>query len=271
MEKNEARNRRVKWTKTSSAILGGFLLVLFLIGYVWWPLLEEYLSYFNPAFPIWRQIDWLLIGNFLVMSVLITLNADICEDLPYLLIALAGGYIIEAWGTQSGLWTYYTLEKPPLWIIPAWPIAALAVKRSYTLIQGTLKRIPGTLLDRAYWLIFGVFFLLLIDFVLPAFRHPLTILALLMCVLVIFLGKDHRAKLSIFSLGSILGYFLERWGTTRLCWTYYTGGTPPFFTVLAHGMASIAIFQVHEWTRLGYKYLLSRIFGRDYIPGSKET
>jgi len=245
VNKAEHEQRNFRWTKTSSAILGGFLLVLFLIGYVWWPLLDEYLGYFNPEFPIWLQIDWLLIGNFLVMSVLITLNADIKADLPYLLIALAGGYIIEAWGTRSGLWTYYTLETPPLWIIPAWPIAALSVKRAYDLLKGVLARIPDRWFCWAYWPAFGVFFILLIRFVLPTLRHPLTLLALAVCTLVILFGRDHRAKLSIFILGSILGYFLERWGTTRLCWSYYTGGTPPFFTVLAHGMASVAVFQVY--------------------------
>ncbi len=248
-------DQKIKWTKTSSGILGGFLLVLFLIGYVWWPLLDEYLGYFNPEISIWRQIDWLLIGNFLVMSVLITLSADIREDLPYILVAMGGGLIIEAWGTRSGLWEYYTLEKPPLWIIPAWPIAALSVKRVYSLLKRYLHRIPDCWYRWVYWPVFGLFFLLLIDFVLPTMRHPLTLFALLVCTVVIFVGRDYRAKLSFFILGSVLGYFLERWGTTRLCWTYYTGGTPPFFTVLAHGMASVAIFQVFSLACTGLDFV----------------
>jgi len=40
-----------------------------------------------------------------------------------------------------------------------------------------------------------------------------------------------------------LGYFLERWGTTRECWTYYTHATPPLFAVLAHGMAAVAFWR----------------------------
>jgi hypothetical protein len=246
MMAKEKKNKYLRWTKTSSAVLGGFLIVLFLIGYVWWPLLDEYLSYFNPEISVWRQIDWLLIGNFLVMSILITLNADIRKDFPYLLIALVGGYIIEAWGTQSGLWMYYTFEKPPLWIIPAWPIAALSVKRAYSLVAAFIPQIHEEWVRWIYWSVFGIFFILLIDFVMPTLGHPLTLFALFMCVLVILMGKDQRAKLLFFIIGSILGYFLERWGTTRQCWAYYTGGTPPFFTVLAHGMASVAIFQVYE-------------------------
>ncbi len=270
MADKDSRYPRITWTKTSSGILGGFLLVLFLIGYVWWPLLDEYLSYFNPELPIWRQIDWLLIGNFLVMSILITLNADIREDFPYLLIALSGGYIIEAWGTQSGLWTYYTFEKPPLWIVPAWPIAALAIKRAYTLLEGQVNRLPRVWFQKLYWPVFGGFFLLLIDFILPTISHPLTLFALLMCVLVILIGRDYPAKLSIFVLGSLLGYFLERWGTTRLCWTYYIGGTPPFFTVLAHGMASVAIFQVYEWSQWMIGFLRTKMIREDYETGSKQ-
>jgi hypothetical protein len=129
MKFSETLKHSVCWSKMSYVLLSGFLLALFLIGYVWWPLLEDYLSYINPAFPIWRQIDWLLIGNFLVMSLLIMLNADLKRDVPFVMIGLAAGFIIETWGTLSGLWTYYTFETPPLWIIPAWPIAALSVNR----------------------------------------------------------------------------------------------------------------------------------------------
>jgi hypothetical protein len=83
-----------------------------------------------------------------------------------------------------------------------------------------------------------------------------------MCAFVIVIGRNYKGKLVVFILGSVLGYFLERWGTTRLCWVYYTGGMPPFFTVLAHGMASVAIFQVYEWVQLGFGYWRSRFVGK---------
>ncbi len=35
------------WTKHSSVLLGGFLLTIFLIIYIWWPLAEEVLSYID--------------------------------------------------------------------------------------------------------------------------------------------------------------------------------------------------------------------------------
>lgn len=43
--------------------------------------------------------------------------------------------------------------------------------------------------------------------------------------------------------GMGLGYYLELWGTTRECWTYYTLETPPLFAVLAHGMAAVAFWR----------------------------
>jgi hypothetical protein len=47
----------------------------------------------------------------------------------------------------------------------------------------------------------------------------------------------------IFVAGAGLGYYLELWGTTRECWTYYTYQTPPLFAVLAHGMAAVAFWR----------------------------
>ncbi len=245
----------LRWSKTSYVLLSGFLLILFLIGYVWWPLLAEYLSYFDPSIPIWRQLDWLLIGNFLVMSVLIMLNADIKRDIPYFLISLAGGFIIEAWGTRSELWTYYTFETPPLWIIPAWPIAALSVNRLYDIARKITRTVSDGVFRWIYWPVFLSFFLYMVIFIWPTRSHHLTIFSTLLCFGLILTSRDHRSDVLILAVGSILGYFLERWGTTRLCWTYYTGGTPPLFTVLAHGMASVAVWRFFQ----GYLHLVSRL------------
>jgi len=242
-------------------LLSGFLLIILLIGYIWLPLLQEYISYIDTDYPIWGQIDWLLIVIFLVMSVLIMINADLRRDIPFLLIGLAGGYIIEAWGTRAGLWTYYTNEKPPLWIIPAWPIAALSVNRLYRIIENVFDDEKAAWVNWVYRLTFIVFYVLLLDFVWQTLAHPLTIFSLLVCAAVIFMMKDKRSALMIFMVGSALGYFLERWGTTRLCWTYYNGGTPPFFTVLAHGMASVAVW----WFFLWYKKVT------DYIQNKTNT
>jgi hypothetical protein len=62
-------------------------------------------------------------------------------------------------------------------------------------------------------------------------------------VLVLATCRDFRVDLCRFAGGAALGYLLERWGTTRECWTYWSGGTPPLVAVLAHGFAAIAFLR----------------------------
>ena len=54
----------LRWNRTSYALLSGFVALLGLIGYVWWPLLDAYIQTYNPAYPWWMQFDWLLLGIF---------------------------------------------------------------------------------------------------------------------------------------------------------------------------------------------------------------
>jgi hypothetical protein len=62
-----------------------------------------------------------------------------------------------------------------------------------------------------------------------------------------------------FLAGAGLGYFLEVWGTTRQCWTYYTFQTPPFFAVLAHGMAAVAFWRAGLMAKLVWEKLASPV------------
>ena len=174
------------------------------------------------------------------------LNANLKRDIPLAVIALAGGYIIEAWGTQSGLWVYYTFETPPLWIVPAWPIAVLSVNRLYLLSAQITKSVPQRLFEIIYWPVYLAFFVFLLRFAWLGISHPLTWFALAFCGLIIVSDGDKRSSLILLFVGSGLGYFLERWGTTRLCWAYHTGGMPPFITVISHGMASVAMWRVYR-------------------------
>jgi hypothetical protein len=232
------------WTPDSYRIMSAFIAVLALIMVVWWPLVEEYVSYFDPRYPLWVQIDWLLIGIFLVMSMLIMAGTDLRTDLWIVFVGLCGGLAIEGWGTQTHIWTYYTLERPPLWIIPAWPIASLSIDRLVRFFRVLDRGIPLKVYKVLYWICFGVFYALMIPFVLPTIDKSLTILALLSCALIILSPTDYKFAVQTFIAGSALGYFLEIWGTTRLCWTYYTLETPPLFAVLAHGLAAVAFWRV---------------------------
>lgn len=244
--------RLLGWTRSSTTLLGIFWLTVFLIGYVWWPLLEEYISTYNPDYPLWVQLDKLLIGNFLAMSLLLVSNANLKRDFPMLLIGLVGGLVIEGWGTQTELWVYYTAERPPFWIIPAWPIASLSIDRLNRILQRFFRNVPDRFFNILHWLIFIPFMGLLLVFVWPTITKSLTIMAILLCLLIILVPSDPRQTTLTFIAGSGLGYFLELWGTTRECWIYYTLETPPFFAVLAHGMAAVAFWRVYDL----YKMLL---------------
>src|SRR3989304_617714 len=131
---------RLGWTRASYLLVSLLFASIVVIGIVWWPLLDDYVGSFDPRVAWWRQVDWLLLGVFGVMTVLIMARADVKRDLRTVAVGLMGGLVIESWGTQTGLWTYYTLERPPLWIIPAWPVASLAIDRLYRLLD---RWLPG--------------------------------------------------------------------------------------------------------------------------------
>jgi len=239
------------WTKHSSILLGGFLLTIFLIVYIWWPLAEEILSYVDWSGPWWLYIDRLLIGIFLFMSLTIISRANLKTDGLIVFVGVFGGLAIESWGTQTNLWHYYTAERPPLWIIPAWPIASLSIDRITRALNWTIDRITKrentTILHSlfliSYWIIFASFYALMLAFVAPTFDKSYPWPSLLLCGLLILTPTDHRTATLTFLAGAGLGYYLELWGTTRECWTYYTFQKPPFFAVLAHGMAAVAFWR----------------------------
>ena len=257
------------WTRDSSILLGGFLVTIFLIIYIWWPLAVDYFKYVDWNGAWWRYIDWLLIGIFGFMSITIISRANLKTDLLIIFVGMCGGLAIESWGTQTNLWHYYTEERPPLWIIPAWPIASLSIDRitrglnwiinRLTIRTTTLhssRSIPVGLFSILYWLTFASFLSLMLVFVAPTFDKSFSWFALIVCILLIVTPTDHRFALLTFIAGSGLGYYLELWGTTRECWIYYTLQKPPLFAVLAHGMAAVACWRAGLmlkilWGRLG--------------------
>ena len=258
------------WTRDSSILLGGFFITIFLIVYIWWPLAEEYFAYVDWDGEWWWYIDWLLIGIFAFMSVTIIARADLKTDLLIVFVGTCGGLAIESWGTQTNLWHYYTAERPPLWIIPAWPIASLSIDRItrvldygvqslQTLVYRPFQRQESldSLFRILYWLTFASFLSLMLVFIAPTFDKSFTWLALGLCILLIMTPTDHRFALLTFIAGSGLGYYLELWGTTRACWIYYTYQTPPLFAVLAHGMAAVTFWRAGlilktAWGRFGF-------------------
>lgn len=239
------------WTRDSSILLGGFFVTIFLIVYIWWPLAEEYLAYVDWNGPWWLYMDWLLLGIFFFMSVTIVARADLKTDLLIVFVGVCGGLAIESWGTQTNLWHYYTAERPPLWIIPAWPIASLSIDRITRfldwgigeIVKRTQATIGSSPFNIFYWLTFASFLTLMLVFTFPTFDKSYTWLSLTLCVLLILTPTNYRFAFLTFVAGAGLGYFLELWGTSRECWTYYTFQKPPLFAVLAHGMAAVAFWR----------------------------
>ena len=254
---------RYVWTRDSSILLGGFFVTIFLIIYIWQPLAEEYLKYVDWDGEWWQYMDWLLLGIFGFMSVTIIARAKIKTDVLIVFVGICGGLAIESWGTQTNLWFYYTSERPPLWIIPAWPIASLSIDRITRFLSWTIEQVGkhikpsnlNSLISNLYWLTFASFLSLMLIFVSPTFDKSFTWLATILCILLILTPTDHRFALLTFIAGSGLGYYLELWGTTRECWIYYTYQTPPLFAVLAHGMAAVAFWRAG----LMVKFLMGKI------------
>ena len=238
--------RLMGWTKSSYVILGLFVLTVFVIIYVWWPLAQMVISYVDWQADWWRYFDWLLVGIFLFMSLIIMAGADLRKDALIILVGAIGGLVIEAWGTQTYLWWYFTAQRPPLWIIPAWPIASLTIDRMVRLLnhrspvaEGNWKQVYRV----AYWVVFSIFAIMMFIFVWPTILKSMTLMALLLVLFLVVTPTDHRFALLTFLAGAGLGYFLEYWGTTRECWTYYTLQKPPIFAILAHGMAAVAFWR----------------------------
>jgi len=233
-----------------------------LIVYIWWPLAEEYLAYVDWNGSWWLYMDWLLLGVFFFMSITIIARANLKTDVVIVFVGICGGLAIESWGTQTNLWHYYTAERPPLWIIPAWPIASLSIDRLTRLLDYGVQRLKLSVkslqtfhfafFKSLYWLTFASFLTLMLVFISPTFDKSYTWLSLLLCIFIILTPTDYRYAILTFVAGAGLGYYLELWGTTRECWTYYTFETPPLFAVLAHGMAAVAFWRVG---------LLLKVFG----------
>jgi len=237
------------WTRDSHILLGVFFVTIFLIVYIWWPLAEEYLAYVDWNGRWWLYMDWLLLGVFLFMSITIVARANLKTDLLIVFVGICGGLAIESWGTQTNLWHYYTAERPPLWIIPAWPIASLSIDRISRFLNSLATKVrkehegKTTVLKILYWITFVTFLIVMLVFVSPTLDKSYTWLATILCILLIATPTDHRFAFLTFAAGAGLGYYLELWGTTRECWIYYSNETPPLFAVLAHGMAAVAFWR----------------------------
>ena len=106
------------FSRKSLVAFGLLVAIAATVGYHWSDLLDAN-----------GQMDWLLAWIWFWLAALVCWDVRPSHDGWLVLVGLAGGAVIESWGTQTGLWRYFTDERPPLWILPAWPVAALAIDR----------------------------------------------------------------------------------------------------------------------------------------------
>jgi len=225
-----------RFDRKSLAVLGLAAAVYVGIGYFWSDLLRQNL----------RVVNWYLIAIWVFMTALLCWDVRPSQDGALALAAMIGGYVFEWWGTHTGLWWYFTGEKPPLWILPAWPVAALATVRIACGVEALLSRLDWNF-RLVYWALAAGFVLWMTRFLWPSVKMPASWVALASLGAIAASGgreRSARRDVSLFLAGLGLGIFLEYWGTSRNCWTYYTREVPPPVTAAAHGFAQIVYARV---------------------------
>jgi hypothetical protein len=194
-------------------------------------------------------LDQLLLTIWVGMAAAITWNVRPRYDLRLVLVGLVGGGMIEWWGTNTGLWSYFTSERPPLWILPAWPAAALTIDRGRALLDRLVDErgpCPVRPFRVAYHLLLPGFAICMLGFLTPSLERGASWVVVGLMTLVVLRCPAPRRDVLLFVSGTVAGLFLEYWGTSRECWTYYTRQIPPPITVAAHGFASVAFARVAD-------------------------
>ncbi len=218
------------YDRTSAYTLVLLVVGYFTIGAIW----HDYLDFS-------RGMDWLLFWIWAFMTALLCWGIDLKRDLVRAVVGLGGGLYIEAWGTQTDIWWYFTAERPPIWILPAWPVAAIAIDRLSRAVDLVL---PEGRHDWLWWGMLPPFVVVMTIFVWPYAHLSFTQLSIVAMLAVLLWRGDVRQDVTLMLAGAGLGLFLEYWGTSRRCWNYYTGDVPPIAAVLAHGYASVAFQRI---------------------------
>lgn len=241
-------NRNTFWALLCFALVIGLLVV-------GWP----QLMHRELEVMVASGVDWLLVGIFLFFALCFSLDPN-GHDIPTVAAGFFGGALIEIWGTHTGLWYYYTGERPPLWIIPAWGASALVNEKLLHMLALALparwrERLisgrGGTRGERIVHLvlvtlIFGGF----LWWTRPVTWQLLNIGAILLILAVMVTSREFPLyAVLLWAVSGGFGVFLEIWGTTRHCWNYYDHLTPSPFPISAHGFAAVIFWRFKEWAK----------------------
>ena len=144
------------------------------------------------------------------------------HDAAVLAAGLAAGWLAECWGTRLGLWSYYTSEQPPLWVVPAWGLGCLAVERTaQTLQERCLGRIRSRALELGYWVLAVSAMLYCAAFSWPWRGQAGTMAAWLVLAGALFWRPRPGSDFWPLATGIVCVSAADLWGTTNGCWRYY--------------------------------------------------
>ena len=138
------------------------------------------------------------------------------RDTAVFLLAAAAGWCAEAWGTRLGLWTYYTGERPPLWIVPAWPLGAILIDRAAEAARARF----GDAGPAAYWALASLMLAVCAAMTAPWLGPPSRWLGVAAAGVALFAAADPKEEFWVLACGLACVFFADLWGTTNGCWAY---------------------------------------------------
>lgn len=170
----------------------------------------------------WRVLgEIFLFGSILLMTLrVIPLRMEPKKDALIALFATVLGWIVEAWGTRTGVWSYYTGEKPPLWVVPGWTLGALVIGRVAEEVEARWGRLLEGRRPLVYWGFAFAFTAVFWAFVLPA-APRLSSLAVFLLLLAGLLVRPDPRDAALLLTGLAYVFIADFWGTTNGCWAYY--------------------------------------------------
>ena len=172
-----------------------------------WRLLGEIVLFCAILGGTWRALPW---------------KPRPAHDAAVLVLGLAAGWAAEAWGTRLGLWHYYTGERPPLWIVPAWPLGAALIDRLGERARSRFGRAPAA----AYWGTALAVTAGCLAFSGPWLGAPAGWLGAAAVAAALFSSRDPGADAWPLWAGLACVFFADLWGTTNGCWAYWLRGRP---------------------------------------------
>lgn len=188
----------------------------------------------------WKLVFEVLLFGAIIHHTLrvIPLGGDPRRDFLRAGIGLAAGWLAEAWGTRLGLWRYYTGEAPPLWIVPAWALGAVVVRRTADRWETGLAAWGPR--RAAHIAVALLMFAVTVAFSHRTLAHPATLAMLAACAGALLWRADTQRDLPVLLAGAVCVLFADTWGTTNNCWRYWLQrpyGTPGLAAGVVFGLS----------------------------------